>query len=451
MHLPDPIIAIFIQFQPLFTAPTYRKMLLLVCGTLLAKGRRTVTTALKMLGLDQKHDWPKFHNVLNRAKWNGLAVSKLLLQLLITTFLPADAPVEIVVDETLERRWGRKINKKGHWRDAVASSHGKNVASVGLRWLVLALVVKLPWSNRRWALPFVSTLLTTEKTDKKLGQRHRTYLDRTVQLLKWLRRNLGSRSIKLIGDGAYSVMKLGLLCQSQKLSVTLIAPMRLDARLFGPKPQRVAGTKGRPRGVGYRLPYLRDLAVDDSQPWESVEVEWYAGSARKMELLSGTALWYSTLWADAPVPVRWVLVRDPQQRYETRAYFSTDQNQAPSQIVSDFVKRWNIEVTFEEGRAHLGVETQRQWSDAAIERTTPALFGLFSLACLFAKALHPDGKVPLYQTGWYRKSEASFSDVLTAVRRSMWGNFNYETSPLRADVCLIPRSVLDRLAFAACY
>jgi hypothetical protein len=170
-----------------------------------------------------------------------------------------------------------------------------------------------------------------------------------------------------------------------------------------------------------------------------------------MELLSGTALWYSTLWADAPVPVRWVLGRDPEQRYETRAYFSTDQNQASAQIVSDFVKRWNIEVTFEESRAHLGIETQRQWSDMAIERTTPVLCGLFSLACLFANALHPDGKVPLYQTGWYHKSEASFRDVLAAVRRSMWGYFNYETSPLRADVCLIPRSVLDRLAFAACY
>lgn len=159
MHLPDPIIAIFIQFQPLFTTPTYRKMLLLVCGTLLSRGKHTVTSALKILGLDQQHNWPKYHNVLNRAKWDGLAVAKVLLQLLITTFLPADAPIEIVVDETLERRWGRKIKKKGHWRDAIASSHGQNVAAIGLRWLVAALVVKLPWSSRRWALPFVSLLL----------------------------------------------------------------------------------------------------------------------------------------------------------------------------------------------------------------------------------------------------------------------------------------------------
>lgn len=449
MHLPDPIIAIFIHFQPLLTTPTYRKMLLLVCGTLLAKGRRTVTAALKMLGLDQDHNWPKFHNVLNRAKWNGLAVSGVLLKLLITTFLPPDAPVEVVLDETLERRWGRKIKKKGHWRDSVASSHGLHVATIGLRWLVAALVVKLPWSRRPWALPFVSVLLTTPKVSKELGLQHHTCTDRTVQLVKWLRRNLGSRPIKVIGDGAYSVINLGLLCQ--KLRVTLIAPMRLDARLFGPKPTRLVGTIGRPRGVGHRLPYLRDLAVDNSQLWELVEVGWYGGSTRKMLLLSGTALWYSTLWGDAPLPLRWVLVRDPQERYETKAYFSTDQEQSPAQIVSDFVKRWNIEVTFEESRSHLGIETQRQWSDSAIERTTPVLLGLFSLVCLFGKALQPDGKLPIYQTAWYSKSEATFSDVLAEVRRCLWGYFNFETSSSNPDVVLVPRSVLDRLAFAACY
>jgi hypothetical protein len=135
-----------------------------------------------------------------------------------------------------------------------------------LRWLVAALVVKLPWSSRRWALPFVSLLLTTAKTDQRLGQKHHTYIDRSVQLLIWLRRNLGARPIKVIGDGAYSGINLGLLCR--KLKITLIAPLRLDARLFGPKPQRVSGTKGRLRGVGYRLPYLRNLAIDLSQPWE---------------------------------------------------------------------------------------------------------------------------------------------------------------------------------------
>ena len=135
-------------------------MVLLVCGTLLARGKRTVTAAVKLLGLDQEHNWPKYHQLLSRACFSGLQATTLLLSLLITTFVGTGAPIEIVVDETLERRWGRKIKKRGHWRDSKASSHGMNVATSGLRWLVVALVVKLPWSSRRWALPFLSVLMT---------------------------------------------------------------------------------------------------------------------------------------------------------------------------------------------------------------------------------------------------------------------------------------------------
>ena len=110
-----------------------------------------------------------------------------------------------------------------------------------------------------------------------------------------------------------------------------------------------------------------------------------------------------------------------------------------------------IEVAFEESRAHLGVETQRQFSDLAIERTTPALFGLYSLVCLFANGLYPDGQLELGQTAWYVKSSASFSDLLANVRRALWGNFNFVTSAENEEVSLIPRAILDRLAYAACY
>ncbi len=449
MHLSDPIIAIFLHFRPLFSAPSYRKMLFLVCGTLLAHGRRTVTAALKILGFDQEPGWSKYHHLLNRSPWKGLAASQILLKVLIATFIPANQALEIVLDETLERRWGRQIKKKGHWRDSLASSQGQNVASMGLRWLVAALIVKLPWCSRRWALPFCSVLLTTPKVSEKLGLHHHTLTDRAKQLAKWLRRTCGTRAIKLIGDRAYSVIELGLLCL--QLQITLIAPIRLDARLFAPPPPRQPHTKGRPRVVGARLPLLTDLASDLTQNWQLHELAWYGGTTRKMWLLSGSALWYSSIWADAPLPIQWVLVRDPQGKFETKAYFSTDLKASASQIVNDFVKRWNLEVTFEESRAHLGIETQRQWNDLAIERTTPALLGLYSLVCLFGQALHPDGQVRLYQTAWYAKREATFSDLLAQVRYALWGYFHFETSPDTPDVYLIPRSVLDRLAFAACY
>ena len=362
MQLPEPIIAIFIQFQPLFSAPSYRKMLWLVCGTLLARGNRTVTAALKMLGLDQDSNWSKYHHLLNRSKWSGLKASILLVRLLVTTFIPHDAPLELVVDETLERRWGKRIKKRGHWRDSLASSHNQNVTTSGLRWVVVALNVKLAWARRSWALPFLSILLTTPKVSQELELRHRTYIDRTLQAVKCLARAFPGRTIKLIGDGAYSVLELGL--QSKKLNVTLIAPLRLDARLFASAPERTKVERGRPRLVGARLPILSKLVTDLSRAWQLVELDWYGGATKSMWILTGTAVWYSnSTRCSAPLPIRWVLVRDPTQRLPTRAFFSTDLTQSPTAIVSDFVKRWNIEVTFEESRRHLGVETQRQWND----------------------------------------------------------------------------------------
>jgi len=222
MQLPQPIIAIFWHFQPLLTAPSYRKMIVLICGTVLARGRRTVTAALKILGYEKQTNWTKYHNLLNRAKWRGLTASTLLLTLLVKVFVPLNAPLEIVVDETLERRWGKNIQKKGHWRDRAASSHGKNVTTSGLKWLTFALVVKLPWSSRRWALPFLAVLMTTPKVSKELGLAHHTVTKRTGQVVKWLAKLFIHRNIKLIGDGAYSVINLGLLCRRKH--ITLIAP-----------------------------------------------------------------------------------------------------------------------------------------------------------------------------------------------------------------------------------
>lgn len=447
MFLPSEIITVLAHFAPAFTQPSYRKVVVLLAGTILARGRRTVTAALHAVGLQQDKRWAKYHHLFNRASWSGLAVSGLLLRLLVSTFVASGATVELVIDETLERRWGRKISKRGHWRDSLASSKGLNVSTSGLRWLVLAVVVKLPWSQDYWALPCLSVVLTTPKVSQQLGQRHKTVAQVSGQMVQWVRRVLPGRRIKLIGDGAYSVIELGLTCRAS--GVSLIAPLRLDARLFGPPPSVTGKQVGRPALVGQRLPNLEQVARQSSTLWQRSQVDWYDGRRKVLDWTSGIALWYST--GTAPLPIRWVLVRDPAGKLPTRAYFSTDLEQSAPTIVTDVVKRWSIEVTFEESRAHLGVETQRQWNDLAIERTTPALFGLFSLVVLLGQALYPHGQLPLPQSAWYHKTEASFSDVLALVRRALWGNFNYQTSAANPDMVLIPRSDLDRLAYAVCY
>jgi len=205
---------------------------------------------------------------------------------------------------------------------------------------------------------------------------------------------------------------------------------------------------GRPRLVGQRLPQLDQVLVAPLTAWHKAWVKWYGQGKQQIEWCSGTALWYRG--GQAPLPIRWVLTRDLKGERDARAYFSTAQDQSGLSIIIDFMKRWCVEVTFEESRAHLGIETQRQWSDMAIERTTPCLFGLYSVVALLGRSLHPTGDIPFQQTAWYQKPQATFTDVLAVVRRHLWNNFSYSTSPQNPDVILLPRSDLARLADAVC-
>jgi len=447
MPLPDPIIEVLTVFRPLFTAPTWRKLMILLTGTLLAQGRRTVAAALRASGNAQAINWSLFHQVLNRARWSPLAVSRQLLLLIVETFVPAGACVDLVIDETLERRWGSKISKRGHYRDSALSSRKQSVSSPGLRWIVMAVVVTLPWTKQRWALPFLCVLATTPEVSEQLGKRHKTVGMWAHQMVSLVRRWRTLRSIKLMGDTAYSILELGLHAQAQQ--VTLVTTGRLDAVLHEPPPERTQHTMGRPRVVGKRLPALEQVLQDLETVWQKLTLDWYGQGERTLEICTGTALWYR--YGYDPLPIRWVLTRDPSGKRPPKAIFSTDLTQTAEQIVSDFMKRWSLEVTFEEGRAHLGIETQRQWSDQAIERSTPLLFGLYSLVTLFGQALHPNGQIPVAQAAWYRKHTATFRDVLALVRRHLWGQGTFPTSPTDPDVVLVPRSTLERWSLAVCY
>jgi len=446
MLLPAEIIPVLVQFAPAFTTPTYQKALVLVVGTILAKGRRTVTSALRAVGHAHTADWAKYHHVLNRARWSGLQVSRLLLTLLVATWCPT-GQVTIAVDETLERRWGPQIRKRGHWRDSLASSRQVHVSSSGLRWLVFALVVTVPWTPYAVALPFLSVLLTTPKVSAQLGRPHKTVAQITGQVVAWLRRTLPGRAIHVVGDGAYAVIALGLQCQHHQ--VTLLAPLRLDARLFEP-PMRVIGKRiGRPPVVGARLPNLEMVALAPTTCWHRSLVPWYGGAHAVVDWATGTALWYTT--GTPPLSIRWVLVRDPHGKRPLRAFFATKMTQAAPNIIADFVNRWPLEVTFEEARTHLGLETQRQWNDLAIERTTPALLGLFSLIVVLAQALYPTGDLPLAQAAWYPKSHATFHDVLALVRRRLWQQSLFQTDAAAPDLRFISRQQVETLLSALCY
>lgn len=420
-------------------------MLVLVAGALLSPGRCTVTAALSSVGLRGAATFTNYHRVLNRSRWSGRAAARCLLGLLVAAFVPS-GPVVVGIDETIERRWGARIKARGIYRDSVRSSHGHFVKASGLRWISLMLLAPVPFARRVWALPFLTALAPSERHAQTQGQRHRPLTDRARLLLLLLARWLPGRQVIAVADSSYAAIE-PLAAVRHRL--TVITRLRLDARLFDAPPPRLHGTKGRPRVSGARQPMLSQRLADPNTAWQRVTVTGgYGQGERQLDVVSGTALWYHP---GKQVPIRWVLVRDAAGKFEPQAFLCTDQHADPVTVLQLFVRRWSVEVTFAEVRRHLGVETQRQWSDLAIARTTPCLLALFSLVTLWASDLAARGIVLPRRAAWYAKPAVTFSDALAAIRRQLWIAQAFSTSPNARDVATIPRALLDNLTEAACY
>jgi hypothetical protein len=420
----------------------------LIIGAILCQGPRTVAAALRVMGLGQEPRFERYHRVLSRACWSGLQAAKILLGLVIQ-LLPKHWVPLMVVDDTVERRRGKRIQAKGCYRDAVRSTQKHVVKCFGLKWVCLMLLVRLPWSSRLWALPFLTVLAPSELANRAAKKRHKTTVDWTCQMVKavsrWLR-----RPWVLLGDGSFACLRLGWTCVQHQ--VVLISRLRLDAQLYDFPAIPVRPRRGPKPRKGARLPALQDRVTEAQQVGEEVEIDWYDGEKRRVRLLSDVTLWYRR--GQPPLPIRWMLVVNAEGDPEPAAFFCTCPACEPRWIVTAFVLRWNVEVTFEESRRHLGLETQRQWSDLAIARTTPALFGLFSLVCLMAHRLTAAGATLTPRTtAWYAKAEATFSDVLAFVRRTLWAHQYFGTSVGSNECLLFPpatwEAVLDHLATTA--
>src|SRR3954453_23855730 len=248
MPPPASVLTVLEAFRPEFTPRTWARAVTLILGTILARGRRTVAAALRQMGLQADPHFSSYHQVFNRAAWSPRKVARRLLAAVIAAFIPEGVGLTFAIDETLERRWGKKIRIRGHYRDPLASSKERSVSASGIRWIVLALGVTVPWATKAWALPILSLPSPTPKVSLKLGRRHKTIAERARQMIACLRRWLPRADRTVVGDSAYSVIELGLACRRR--DVRLIAPLRLDARLFTPAPERPPGTVGRPRVAG---------------------------------------------------------------------------------------------------------------------------------------------------------------------------------------------------------
>ena len=446
LTLPLELANLIVAFALLFSKPVFKHAQVLLVGALLAPGKRTVTSALRVMGLSNDAHFQNYHRVLNRALWSSLAASRILLSLLVAAFAPKGVLV-MGIDDTIERRRGDQIKAKGIYRDPVRSSHSHMVKASGLRWLSLMLLVEIPWAGRCWALPFLTALCPSERYHKERGRSHQKLTERARQMLLLVKRWLPERELVVTADSSFAALELLWAVRS---SVTVVTRLRSDAALYEAAPQRKCGTRGRPRKKGKRLPTLKQVAADPTTRWQSVSVRgWYGEGARVVELVSGTCVWYHT--AMPAVPIRWVLVRDPLGKFDTQTLLSTKLEVEPQQILEWFVLRWTVEVTFEEVRAHLGVETQRQWSEKAIARTTPCLLGLYSLTALLAAGLLKQQVVPIRRAAWYAKQSATFSDTIALVRRYLWSHQHFQMSQISSDMIKVPRSLVERLTDALCY
>ena len=446
--LPAELLTLIVGFQPLFSKSVWNNAQTLLVGAILAVGKRTVTACLRVMGKSEDKHFQNYHRVLNRARWPALEASRRLLRLWVVAFAPSGEMV-FGLDDTIERRRGARIKAKGIYRDPVRSSHSHFVKASGLRWLSCMLLQTVPWAGAVWGLPFLTVLCPSERYYAEKQRRHQKLTERAWQVIALVARWLPDRTLVFVADSSFAAFNL--LDRVRRLKpVSLITRLRMDAQLYDFAPTRKPGQRGRPRLKGARRPSPQQRLTDPKTKWEKVEIDdWYGRGKRGVEVYSETCLWGTT--GKPHVPIRWMMVRDALGEFDPQAFLSTELEHTPKKILTWFVRRWRMEVTFEESRAHLGIETQRQWSDLAIARSTPILFGLFSLVSLMANALIKEATKVVRTAAWYAKEQPTFSDALALVRRCLWSSSHFQTSQLKTDVVKISRSLFERLTDAVCY
>src|SRR5436190_12528849 len=300
--LPVAIITVLRHFELVFREQVWEWAKVLLIGAILAPGKRTVTAALRAMGLSNEAQFQNYHRVLNRDTWSSRHLSRILLRLLVRAFVAPAAPVVIGLDDHIERRRGDKIAARGIYRDAVRSSKSFFVKTSGLRWMSMMLLATIPWAKRVWALPFLTILAPSERYHQEREMPHKKLTDWARQMITQVRRWLPDRAIVVVADSSYAVLELLAAAAALPRPVSLITRLRLDAALYDPAPPREKGKKGAPRKKGDRQPALAQRLSDPATVWETATVRWYGGSTRSVELASGMAVWYHS--AKPLVPIR---------------------------------------------------------------------------------------------------------------------------------------------------
>ena len=438
--LPAEAAPLLLALHPAFTQPTRHRFLLLMTAATLTTGRRTVANLLRTAGPLAEGHKTSFQRVWSAASWSGLRLACLLTGFVLRHLVP-DGRVTLVGDDTVESHPGNRVYGKARHRDPVRSSHAYTAWRYGHKWVVLAALVRFPFGARPWALPVLVDLYRSEADNRARRRPHRTPAQLMCRLLRLVLLKFPGRSVLFVGDAGYGTHEVARFVYRHRTRLSMVSKLHPDANLFDPPPP-YAGL-GRPRVKGARRPKPRE-AVAQRRRFHRLTVSWYGGGTRRVRSADGAGHWHKS--GKGLVPLRWVFVRDDTGTHRDEYLFTTDLTLSPAAVIGHYTGRWNIETTFAELRAHLGLETTRGWSQRTVLRAAPCLFGLYTAVAVLFHAL-PEGK-RVGSVAWPGKEETTFSDALAAVRRWLWSEWVFPQAEGGTAVAKLPQPVRELILSA---
>ena len=440
MPLPSALLPLLRIFSSAFTRPTFQRWKVLLLATILTTGRHTLLNILRVAPALTPGAPSTYHRIFSKRRWSAWRLARALAGYILGRWLP-EGPVRAVVDDTVDEHRGKKVYGKGCHRDALRSTHTHTHYRWGHKWIVLSLLISFPFAPRPWALPVRVALYRTQEQNRKEGRRHKTPVELARQLLAVLAYWFPERKFILSGDGGFSAHELAHYAQQS--GAAYVGRFYPQANLYAPPPARRQRRGGRPRKKGRKLASPQQVVARARR--KPLTVSWYGGGRRRVAVVTGTGQWYKG--GVGLVEVRWVFVHDLTGTHRDEYFFSTDVGMRAKEIIEHFTGRWSIEVTFEEMRAYLGLETTRGWSEQTVLRLAPSLFGLYSVIALLYAGLpakaRKDGQIQ-----WAGKDTVTFSDAITAVRRWLWREWVFARGQHKAAFSKLPRSLQATLLYA---
>jgi hypothetical protein len=401
LPVPASLMTLLALFSPLFTAPSFRTFTMLACGFLARGGRRTVCGMLTGAGLSRLWSHDRAHSFFSRARWNPDDLGILAARLVVSLLVPDGAPVEVLIDDTLFRRRGRRVWASSWFHDG--SAQGPAKTGFGNNWVILAVRVRLPMISRPVAVPVMAKLVIKGTTSAS-----RLWLAR--RMATRLAAELPGRQIHVTADSAYAGEELTQLPDG----VTWTTRLRSNAALYGLPPERT-GKKGRPRLKGDRLPSLARIAA--TAAFSQVTVTRY-GKTETITAAALTCLWY---YVTGKKPVTVILIRDKSRTGFDLALVTTEKNPDIARVIERYAARWAIEVAIEDAKQLFGTGQARNRTARAVERTVPFMLACQALAvCWYATAGHhpADAEARRMAAPWYTsKAEPSTADMAAKLRR----------------------------------